>query len=261
MRVWPNVCCLTMQEVLTSGDPGCRSLSPVTVIPLPSLPFLDLWVHQCSGLDSTAGWLFSLQDLWCIGHVPRPAPASALDLLTFSSLDHPLSVLRVEASLPLKLFLPNRSMDSFPEAPPVAQGRGSAIRNCLQRLMKAEPRPGQPLDGPDQMKLGNTGRDRYSRWCKSEGWGKISWSEWVTQRCGHRKVSPKADSNLGAVVFAVIPLAEKLHGQAQGQGGRKYPRAWTQRSVNIGRHQWNNLPAEQSEFRSGSTVSDTRSQD
>lgn len=72
-------------------------------------------------------------------------------------------------------------------------------------------------------------------------------------------MSPKADSNLGAVVFAVVPLAEKLHGQAQGQSGTKYPRAWTQRSVNIGGHQWNNAPAEQSELRSGSTVSDTRS--
>ena len=59
----------------------------------------------------------------------------------------------VEASLFLKLFLSNRSMDSFPEASPAAHGRSPAIRNCVCSIW-----PGQ---NPDR---GSSWKDQR-RWC------------------------------------------------------------------------------------------------
>lgn len=50
-----------------------------------------------------------------------------------------------------------------------------------------------------------------------------------TRRCVHGKPSSKAAAKLGAVIFAVIPLAKTSHGQVRWQYGGSYPGAWARR--------------------------------
>lgn len=121
-----------------------------------------------------------------------------------------------EVSLRLKLFLSNLSTVSFLEAPSAACGRDSAVSCCLQCLLKAGPRQGQWLEGPEQMKLGGQGPKVYSRWGMGEDGMAAVRHMWVTQRCVLGKAGPKAASKLGSVMFALIPLAKTWHGQVQG---------------------------------------------